>query len=188
MMKIHTNREVQLAVHPREEVVMNKDVHATPAHVPFDSSDRHLGVLVGFDGSSSSTAALHYGARAARRRNTALTVVSAYSVSPPSTRRLLPCRRTRRPKQTTKLLNDSWTRRVSTCATIQVRSHSGRSRETPRAFWWACRHQLSWLLSALEAEGVSRSNLRLRRCSTARTCTMPDSGSSSALLDRRTIR
>lgn len=61
---------------------MNKDVHATPAHVPFDSSDRHLGVLVGFDGSSSSTAALHYGARAARRRNTALTVVSAYSVSP----------------------------------------------------------------------------------------------------------
>ncbi len=61
---------------------MNKDVHATPTTVPFDSPDRHLGVIVGFDGSTSSIAALHYGARAARRRNTALTVVSAYSVSP----------------------------------------------------------------------------------------------------------
>lgn len=61
---------------------MNKDVHTTSAAVPFDSAERHLGVIVGFDGSTSSTSALHYAARAARRRNAPLTVVSAYSVSP----------------------------------------------------------------------------------------------------------
>jgi nucleotide-binding universal stress UspA family protein len=61
---------------------MSKDVHTNESDVPFDSPERRLGVLVGFDGSASSIAALKYGARIARRRGTALTVVNAYSIPP----------------------------------------------------------------------------------------------------------
>ncbi len=46
---------------------------------PFDSAQRELGVVVGFDGSEQAMLALHYGARAALRRGTVLTVVTAMS-------------------------------------------------------------------------------------------------------------
>ena len=61
---------------------MSKEIRRDEANLPFDSPERRLGVLVGFDGSAASTAALHYGARIARRRGTALTVVNAYSIPP----------------------------------------------------------------------------------------------------------
>lgn len=46
---------------------------------PFDPAQRELGIVVGFDGSEQATLALHYGARAALRRGTVLTVVTAKS-------------------------------------------------------------------------------------------------------------
>ena len=48
-------------------------------NVPFDAARRELGVVVGFDGSEQALLALHYGARAALRRTTVLTVVTAMS-------------------------------------------------------------------------------------------------------------
>ncbi|WP_150461020.1 universal stress protein [Nesterenkonia ebinurensis] len=62
---------------------MNNGVH-TPAPtgntIPFDPAERDLGVVVGFDGSEQATRALHYAARAAQRRGTKLTVVTAFTL------------------------------------------------------------------------------------------------------------
>lgn len=54
---------------------------ATPAEhpsIPFDPTARELGVVVGYDGSPNSEAALAYGAAAADRRGLPLTVVTTY--------------------------------------------------------------------------------------------------------------
>lgn len=55
------------------------DVSAQPTN-PSDPADRPLGVLVGVDGSDQSVRALLYAARAARRLQRPLTVVTAYTV------------------------------------------------------------------------------------------------------------
>jgi nucleotide-binding universal stress UspA family protein len=47
--------------------------------IPFDSADRDLEVLVGFDGSAQARTALAFAAEEARRRGTGLTVVTAYA-------------------------------------------------------------------------------------------------------------
>ena len=49
----------------------------------FDPAERHLGVLVGFDGSEQSVQALHYGATMAQGLGCRLTVVSAFTVPAP---------------------------------------------------------------------------------------------------------
>lgn len=48
-------------------------------NLSFDAAQRELGVVVGFDGSDQALLALHYGARAALRRDAVLTVVAAMS-------------------------------------------------------------------------------------------------------------
>ena len=50
--------------------------------VPFASSDRDLGVLVGVDGSAHARCALHFAAVNALSSNTALTVVAVYRLPP----------------------------------------------------------------------------------------------------------
>jgi len=57
---------------------MNTDVRPEPKRIPFDPTARHLGVVVGYDGSENAEAAVHYAADVAARRGTSLTVVSAY--------------------------------------------------------------------------------------------------------------
>lgn len=47
--------------------------------IPFDSADRDLEVLVGFDGSEQARSALDFAADEARRRGSGLTVVTAYA-------------------------------------------------------------------------------------------------------------
>jgi nucleotide-binding universal stress UspA family protein len=47
--------------------------------IPFDSADRDLEVLVGFDGSAQARTALAFAAEEARRRGSGLTVVTAYA-------------------------------------------------------------------------------------------------------------
>ncbi|MBK0330606.1 universal stress protein [Brachybacterium sp. MASK1Z-5] len=47
--------------------------------IPFDSADRDLEVLVGFDGSEQARSALRFAAEEARRRGSGLTVVTAYA-------------------------------------------------------------------------------------------------------------
>lgn len=59
---------------------MNKGVHTPKDVTPFDSTERTLGVLVGFDGSAQGKPALHYAARAAQRRNIPLTVITVFDV------------------------------------------------------------------------------------------------------------
>lgn len=63
---------------------MNNDVHSadplTSGMIPFNPAERDLGVLVGFDGSDQALRALHYAARAAQRRSTRLTVVTAFTL------------------------------------------------------------------------------------------------------------
>lgn len=61
---------------------MTNRVHETVGTIPFTSDQRGLGVLVGFDGSRQGSLALHYAARAALRRESVLTVVTAFSSSP----------------------------------------------------------------------------------------------------------
>lgn len=50
--------------------------------IPYSAENRELGVVVGFDGSEQATLALQYGARAALRRNTVLTVVCSFTLPP----------------------------------------------------------------------------------------------------------
>lgn len=59
---------------------MNNDVQTQTGSIPFNSADRNLGVLVGYDGSEHAQLALFYAARAAQRRNTVLTVVAAFAI------------------------------------------------------------------------------------------------------------
>jgi nucleotide-binding universal stress UspA family protein len=59
---------------------MNHRVDPLPLQIPFDSAERDLGVVVGFDGSGESVLALHYAAREAQRRASVLTVVTAFKV------------------------------------------------------------------------------------------------------------
>src|SRR5699024_7094729 len=56
--------------------------HTDTGTIAFDPADRPLGVVVGFDGSANSQLALRYGARAAQRRGSTLTVVTSFTVSP----------------------------------------------------------------------------------------------------------
>ncbi|GAB3842855.1 universal stress protein [Nesterenkonia populi] len=58
----------------------NSEIPTQSSAIPFRLSDRPLGVVVGFDGSEQAKLALHYGARAAQRRNAPLTVVHAYKL------------------------------------------------------------------------------------------------------------
>ncbi|TLP92891.1 universal stress protein [Nesterenkonia salmonea] len=61
---------------------MSQDA-ATPSRTSdFTSAERTLGVVVGFDGSNYSKLALHYGARSAQRRGSALTVVTSFTIAP----------------------------------------------------------------------------------------------------------
>lgn len=62
---------------------MTAGSHTPSELVPFDPAARDLGVVVGFDGSEHSVRALRYAARAARRRDTVLTVVCAFTVPVP---------------------------------------------------------------------------------------------------------
>lgn len=57
---------------------MNTDVRPEPEMLPFDPTARRLGVVVGYDGSENAQVALRYAADLAARRDTSLTVVSAY--------------------------------------------------------------------------------------------------------------
>ena len=59
---------------------MPDDDVSTPSTNPSDPADRPLGVLVGYDGSDQSVRALYYAARAARRLERPLTVVTAFTV------------------------------------------------------------------------------------------------------------
>lgn len=58
----------------------NSEIHTQSTAIPYRLEDRPLGVVVGFDGSAQSKLALHYGARAAQRRNAPLTVVHAFKL------------------------------------------------------------------------------------------------------------
>lgn len=59
---------------------MHDDGSTTQPAIPDSADARSLGVLVGFDGSDQSVRALLYAARAARRLDSRLTVVTAYTV------------------------------------------------------------------------------------------------------------
>ncbi|TLP79422.1 universal stress protein [Nesterenkonia sphaerica] len=59
---------------------MKNRVDPQAVQSPIDSSERGLGVVAGFDGSGGSLLALNYAARAARRRNSLLTVITAFKV------------------------------------------------------------------------------------------------------------
>lgn len=61
---------------------MSRDSDVGTGTITFDPTERTLGVVVGFDGSANSRLALRYGARAAQRRSSALTVVTSFTVSP----------------------------------------------------------------------------------------------------------
>ncbi|WP_022871956.1 universal stress protein [Nesterenkonia alba] len=60
----------------------NHEIHTHTSPIPFVSTERNLGVIVGYDASEQGTLALHYAARAAQRRGTTLTVVHAFTVPP----------------------------------------------------------------------------------------------------------
>lgn len=60
--------------------MMNNDVTNTAGSPPVEMSNRDLGVLVGFDASAHSRAALRFAATEAQRRKTVLTVVTAYAI------------------------------------------------------------------------------------------------------------
>lgn len=59
---------------------MHDENSTAPSPIPTDSGARPFGVLIGFDGSDQSIRALLYAARAARRLDSPLTVVTAYTV------------------------------------------------------------------------------------------------------------
>ncbi|MDN5899582.1 MAG: universal stress protein [Brachybacterium sp.] len=59
---------------------MHDDGSTSQPRIPADQGARPLGVLVGFDGSDQAVRALVYAARAARRLEAPLTVVTAYTV------------------------------------------------------------------------------------------------------------
>ncbi|WP_345314585.1 universal stress protein [Garicola koreensis] len=61
---------------------MSRNAESGTDAIAFDPTDRKLGVVVGFDGSTNSQLALRYGARAAQRRSSALTVVTSFTISP----------------------------------------------------------------------------------------------------------
>ncbi|MBO0596490.1 universal stress protein [Nesterenkonia sp. E16_7] len=58
---------------------MNIDTHSAPRPRAFHLASQDLGVLVGFDGSTQSLLALHYGALEAQRSRRELTVITAVS-------------------------------------------------------------------------------------------------------------
>ncbi|EXF23997.1 universal stress protein UspA [Nesterenkonia sp. AN1] len=58
---------------------MNIDTHSAPRPRAFNLAAQGLGVLVGFDGSTRSLLALHYGALEAQRSRRVLTVITAVS-------------------------------------------------------------------------------------------------------------
>ena len=60
---------------------MHDDDRTSGTALPYDPATRPLGVLAGFDGSDQSIQALHYGARAALRLDSRLTVMSAFTES-----------------------------------------------------------------------------------------------------------
>lgn len=59
---------------------MNSNAGTAPITTPFDSVERDLDIMVGFDGSDHARSALHFAAAEALSRKTGLTVVTAYSV------------------------------------------------------------------------------------------------------------
>lgn len=59
---------------------MNGDAGTTQITTPFDSAERDLEILVGFDGSDHALSALHFAAVEAMSRNVGLTVVTAFTV------------------------------------------------------------------------------------------------------------
>ncbi|WP_258933476.1 universal stress protein [Nesterenkonia pannonica] len=59
---------------------MNIDPHAAPEPIAFERTSRELGVVVGFDGSTQSILALHFGALEAQRSGRELTVVTAFTI------------------------------------------------------------------------------------------------------------
>lgn len=61
---------------------MSRDADVDTGTIAFNPRDRRLGVVVGFDGSANSRLALRYGARTAQRRDSSLTVVTSFTVSP----------------------------------------------------------------------------------------------------------
>ncbi|MCI4011204.1 universal stress protein [Brevibacterium sp. ZH18] len=60
--------------------MMNNDVTNTTGGHSAEMNNRDLGVLVGFDASAHSRAALRFAATEAQRRKTVLTVVTAYAI------------------------------------------------------------------------------------------------------------
>lgn len=59
---------------------MNDAPRGATDPLPFDSPERDLGVLVGYDGSEHADLALDYAAEEAARRGSVLTVVTAYTI------------------------------------------------------------------------------------------------------------
>lgn len=59
---------------------MNSSAGTAPITTPFDSAERDLDVMVGFDGSEHAQSALHFAAVEALSRGIGLTVVTAFSV------------------------------------------------------------------------------------------------------------
>ena len=61
---------------------MSNSADTASARIPFASTERKLGVVVGFDGSSNAELALNYAAHSAQRRGSMLTVVTCFTVAP----------------------------------------------------------------------------------------------------------
>ncbi|GAB3180701.1 universal stress protein [Nesterenkonia halophila] len=62
---------------------MSRETPPARSAIAYDAAQRPLGVVVGFDGSENSRRALDHAAETARRRESPLTVVTAYHSSPP---------------------------------------------------------------------------------------------------------